>query len=118
MGKIYEVEHLKLHRAFAMKKLSVELAEHPEALARFQREAEAIASLRHPNVVAVTDWETLRDGSPAMIMELLRGRDLDQQLASGPMAWPTLGRIADEVMSALSAAHRAGIVHRDLKPQN
>ncbi len=119
MGSVYLVRHRKLRRKFALKKLAAALTRVPEALARFQREADVIAGFRHPNIVEIVDWETLEDGSPCMIMELLEGEDLGQRIAgAGPLPWPTLARIADETLSALSAAHRAGIVHRDLKPQN
>jgi serine/threonine-protein kinase len=119
MGAIYEVKHTRLPRRFALKKLSAALADDPEALARFRREADVVASLRHPNVVEIVDWETLDDGAPCMIMEFLAGEDVGARLAKrGPLDWQTLGRVADEVMSALGVAHRAGVVHRDLKPQN
>jgi eukaryotic-like serine/threonine-protein kinase len=119
MGSIYEVEHLRLGRQFALKTLSVDLARDAEALARFKREADAISKLRHPNVVEIVDWETLDDGSPCMVMELLHGEDLAAYLRqTGPLGWPALARIADQVMSALAAAHRGGITHRDIKPQN
>jgi serine/threonine-protein kinase len=119
MGQIYEVQHLRLRRSFAMKKLEREYAKNPEALARFHREADAVARLRHPHIVAITDWETLEDGSPCIIMEYLAGRDLAERIdRTGQLPWSFVGRIADQVMSALSAAHRAGVVHRDLKPSN
>ncbi len=119
MGAVYEVQHLNLRRNFALKRLSPELATREDALARFRREADVVASLRHPNVVEVTDWETLPDGTPCIVMEYLVGRDLRERInRTGALPWPFLGRIADEVMSALCAAHRAGIVHRDLKPEN
>ncbi len=119
MGAVYEVVHKSLGRSFAMKKLAADLVEDEEALMRFRREAEVVARFRHPNIVEVSDWETLDDGSPCIIMEFLSGEDLAHRLRrSGPLPWPSLGRIADQVMSALSVAHRGGIVHRDLKPQN
>src|SRR5258708_6751106 len=118
MGSIYEVRHRRLSRSFAVKKLDAALAD-SNALQRFRREVEVVARLRHPNIVAVTDWETFNDGAPCMVMEFLEGEDLDQHIRRvGAMAWPALAAVADQVMSALSAAHRAGIVHRDLKPHN
>src|SRR5262245_472569 len=119
MGAIYEVQHLRLRRTFALKRLSQSYAEDPVALTRFQREADVVARLRHPNVVEIVDWETLSDGSPCMIMELLRGEDLGQRLRrAGPLPWHLIARLGDQMLSALQVAHRAGIVHRDLKPQN
>ncbi len=119
MGAIYEVRHKKLKRLFAMKVLSAKLQRNSEALTRFQREADIIAKLRHPNVVEVIDIDSLADDSPCMIMELLTGEDLATRIKrSGPLPWSMLAQIADQVLSALAAAHQNGIVHRDLKPQN
>src|SRR5436309_266959 len=99
MGAIYEVRHLRLNRSFAMKVLPPGFQ--PEAMLRFEREAEIIARLRHRNVVEVVDVAELEDGSPCMVMELLSGEDLAARIARGPLAWEELGRIADEVLSAL-----------------
>src|SRR5262249_38646912 len=91
----------------------------PEALARFQREADVVAGLRHPNVVEIVDWDVTPDGEPCMVMELLRGEDLSQRLRKrGALPWPELGRIADQVLGALSGAHRAGIGHGARKREN
>jgi len=119
MGAIYEVRHLKLGRTFALKRLSDAYATDPTMLARFRREADIVARLRHPNVVEIVDWDTLDDGSPCLVMERLHGQDLAARLATeGPLPWPTIARIADAVLAALEVAHQAGIVHRDLKPKN
>lgn len=117
MGNVYEVSHAKLDRRFALKTLADDLVDDPEALARFRREADVIGRLKHPNIVEVVDWEEL-DGTPCIVMELLSGQLLADRLRNGPLDWPDLARIADEILSALSMAHGAGIVHRDLKPQN
>ncbi len=119
MGTIYEVCHQVLGRKFAMKTLSGQHAKDPIASARFFREANVVARLRHPNVVDVFGWEQLSDGSPCIVMEYLEGEDLAARLRqSGPMPWSAIARIGDEVLSALSATHDIGIVHRDLKPAN
>ncbi len=119
MGSIYEVRHTRLGRSFALKALAADLSRDAEALARFQREAETIAKLRHPSIVEVVDWDMLADGSPCMVMELLSGEDLAAHIRRrGPLPWPSVARTGDAVLSALSAAHRAGITHRDIKPQN
>ncbi|MBI5481017.1 MAG: serine/threonine protein kinase [Deltaproteobacteria bacterium] len=118
MGAVYEVRHRELGASFALKKLNPDLLDDEESLTRFRREAQVVARFRHPSIVGVTDWETLEDGSPCIIMELLQGEDLGTRLKRGALAWPALGSIADQVLSALSVAHRAGVVHRDLKPQN
>src|SRR5262245_3921760 len=96
MGSIYEVRHLKLRRTFALKRLSDALAADPVMLARFRREADVVASLRHPNVVEIVDWETLDDGAPCIVMERLHGHDLAQRIGErGPLPWHAIGRIAD-----------------------
>ena len=118
MGTIYEVRNTRLGRSFALKTLSSG-AQEGEVLARFRREAEIVAKLNHPNILDVVDWDLLEDGSPCMIMEYLRGEDLAMRVREGgPLSWPDFARIADQVLAALSVAHRAGVVHRDLKPQN
>jgi eukaryotic-like serine/threonine-protein kinase len=118
MGAIYEVRNTRLGRSFAIKTLSLEAAAHASRLQRFRREADVIARIKHPNIVEVIDWESLEDGSPAIVMEYLRGEDLAHRLARGPLAWPVLARIADQMLAAVSVAHAHGIVHRDLKPDN
>jgi eukaryotic-like serine/threonine-protein kinase len=119
MAEIYVVRHVDLNRDFVLKRLGAQLADNADALARFRREAKAIAALRHRHVVEVVDWATLDDGAPAMILELLTGEDLAARIdRTGPLAWRDLWRIADQALSALAAAHKIGIVHRDLKPAN
>jgi serine/threonine-protein kinase len=118
MSSVYEVKHTRLHRSFALKVLLPALGDHEEAKARFQREAEMLAGLNHPNVVEIVDWDQLTDGSPCMVLEYLHGATLRQRLVRGPLPWDAIGRIGDQVMSALTLAHRNGITHRDLKPEN
>ncbi len=118
MGSIYEVRNTRLGHSFAMKTLSRDVASDSRALQRFRREADVIAKIKHPNIVEIVDWETLDDGSPAMVMEYLRGEDLSKRLARGPLEWPFIAQVADQMLAALSIAHAHGIVHRDLKPQN
>jgi serine/threonine-protein kinase len=119
IGAIYEVRHTKLDRRFAMKTLAGDFAEDPDTLARFRREADVIAKLRHPNIVDIVDWDVTDAGAPYLVMELLRGENLALRLKrTGPMPWPIIGRVIDEMLAALTVAHRAGVVHRDLKPHN
>jgi serine/threonine-protein kinase len=118
MSVVYEVQHTKLARAFALKRLLPSLLRNQEALQRFEREAELLASLRHPNVVDISDWVQLPDGSPCMILEFLHGASLSVRLLRQPLEWETIARMADQAMSALQLAHRMGIIHRDLKPDN
>ncbi len=118
MSLVYEVQHVKLKRQFALKRLLPALVTNPEALLRFEREAEMLASLHHPNVVEITDWDTLPDGSPFMILEFLHGAHIRVRIERGQLPWDAIGRIGDQTMSALQLAHRLGITHRDLKPEN
>ena len=118
MSTVYEAEHVKLHRAFAIKRLHESFLDNEEALTRFEREANLLASMRHPNVVEISDWDTFPDGTPCMVLEFLHGNDLGVRLHHGPLPWEAIARIGDQAMSALALAHRNGITHRDLKPEN
>ena len=119
MCAIYELTHRALNRRFALKMLSPETAEDPDALVRFWREAEMVAGLCHPNIVSILDWDQLDDGSPFLVMELYDGEDLHDRIeCTGQLPLREVVRIADEVLAGLTVAHRAGIVHRDLKPPN
>jgi serine/threonine-protein kinase len=118
MSSVYEAKHTRLHRSFAIKVLLPQLLGNQEAQLRFQREAELLAGLTHPNVVEITDLEQVPDGSACMVLEYLHGGTLRQRLARGPLSWDAIARIGDQAMSALTLAHRNGITHRDLKPDN
>ena len=118
MSAVYEARHVKLQRQFAIKRLLSSLGDNAEAVERFQREAEMLAGLRHPNVVEVTDWTEFPDGAPCMVLEYLHGATLDRRMQRGPMPWDAIARIGDQTMSALTLAHRNGITHRDMKPEN
>jgi serine/threonine-protein kinase len=96
MGTIYEVRNLGLGRSFALKTLTAEAAEDLEVMVRFRREAEIVAKLRHPNIVEVVDWDNV-DGVPYLVMEYLRGEPLATRVRRGPLAWPELALIADQV---------------------
>ena len=118
MSVIYEAQHIKLMRQFAIKGLLPLFAHNEEAVERFQREAELIGGLRHPNVIDISDWVSLPNGTPGMVLEFLHGNSLHVRLQRSPMAWDAIARIGDQTMSALALAHRNGITHRDLKPEN
>ena len=118
MSSVYEAKHTKLHRSFAIKVLLPQLLDNEEAQVRFEREAEMLAGLHHPNVVEITDWTYLADGAPCMVLEYLHGATLRVRLARGALPWDAIARIGDQAMSALTLAHRNGITHRDLKPDN
>src|SRR5450432_1221631 len=108
MGEVYRAKDSKLKRDVAIKVLPETFARDPERMARFQREAEVLASLNHPNIAAIYGVE-----DRALIMELVEGRDL-----RGPLPMATALNYARQIAGALDAAHEKGIVHRDLKPAN
>ncbi len=119
MGRIYEVRHVSLRRSFAMKVLRPELARDEDLAERFIREATATASVKHPNVVQITDFGRLPDGTPYFVMDLLVGHTLGEVIkAGGPIATERAVRIVRKIAGALGAAHAVGVVHRDLKPDN
>ncbi len=123
MGIVYEVEHTVLGKRFAMKVLaSAVLARDPASSRRFVREARAAARVRHPGIVDVTDFGTLRDGRPYLVMELLSGLALHEVAAeAGALSAVEplrATRIMHQVCQALAAAHSCGVVHRDLTPAN
>ena len=118
MSVVYEVQHVKLKRQFALKRLLPQLMNNQEAMIRFEREAELLASLRHPHVVDIIDWDVLEDETPFMVLEFLHGAHIRVRLDRAPMSWEAIGRLGDQTMSALALAHRIGITHRDLKPEN
>ena len=119
MGEVYVATQLPIGRAVALKVMRSTLSTSAQAAARFEREARALATLSHPNIVTLFDFGRTDDGGLFMAMELLPGESLRARLN----AWgrlpvdKALGVIAD-VCRGLEAAHRAGIVHRDLKPDN
>jgi eukaryotic-like serine/threonine-protein kinase len=113
MGEVYRARDSKLKREVAIKVLPADVATDKERLARFQREAEVLASLNHPHIAQVFGLE---DG--ALVMELVEGDDLSQRIARGPIPIDEALPIAKQIAEALEAAHDAGIVHRDLKPGN
>jgi serine/threonine-protein kinase len=119
MGAVYEGEHVLIKRRVAIKCLHAHYANSPEIVARFHREALAATSIRHPNIVEVTDMGRFADGAFFMVLEYLDGRDWAADLAkAGPQPLGRVVHIMSQVCDALSAAHEKGIVHRDLKPEN
>jgi serine/threonine protein kinase len=121
MARVYRGYHPELDRYVAIKVLSPELVEEP-FLARFQREARAVAALRHPNIVQVHDFD-VRDGLYYMVMELLEGDTLqarlnDQRVRGQRMPRGEAVRVALDVLEGLAYAHSQGIIHRDIKPGN
>ena len=119
MGDVYRGRDTRLNRDVALKVLPDEFARDPERLGRFEREAQVLASLNHPNIAQIYGLENAANGQlTALVMELVEGEDLDVRIKRGPIATSEALAIAQQVALALDAAHEQGIVHRDLKPAN
>jgi eukaryotic-like serine/threonine-protein kinase len=117
MGEVYRARDTSLKRDVALKALPESFASDSERLARFQREAEVLASLNHPNIAAIYGLAQ-GNGIKALVMELIRGEDLADRIAHGPIPVDEALPIAKQIAEALEAAHEHGIIHRDLKPAN
>ena len=117
MGEVYRARDSKLDRDVAVKVLPESVAEDPDTLARFEREAKAVAALSHPNILAIHDFGR-HDGIAYAVMELLQGESLRGKLDTGPVSQRQAIDYALQIAKGLSAAHEQGIVHRDLKPDN
>jgi serine/threonine protein kinase len=120
MGRVYEARHTRISgKRFAVKLLHPQYARQPEVLSRFQREAEAAASLRSPHVIDVYDVDRTADGRPFIVSEYLEGKEFASYLeAAGQMPTGPAVRIVRQICKALMAAHANGVVHRDMKPEN
>ncbi len=118
MGVVYRVEHLRMGKIAAMKVLHRDLAQDPEIVQRFEREAAAVSRLHHPHTVQVFDFGNAQ-GALYLIMEYVRGLDLARIVSrDGPIPWPRCAPLFAQICGALQEAHELGIVHRDLKPEN
>src|SRR5262245_14338639 len=117
MGEVYRARDDRLHRDVAIKVLPEAFARDPDRRARFEREAQAIAGLSHPNILAIFDVGLDADVTYA-VTELLDGETLRERLAGGPIPLRKSVEYASQIARGLSAAHDKGIVHRDLKPEN
>src|SRR5450755_3822899 len=117
MGEVYRARDSKLGREVALKVLPPDMARDPERLARFQREARAVAALNHPHIVTIYSVEEL-DGVHFLTMELVEGQSLDRRISENGLPLDQIVEIASALADSLAAAHEKGIVHRDLKPAN
>src|SRR5688572_22291844 len=117
MGEVYRARDTKLNRDVAIKVLPGVFASDPERLARFEREAQLLASLNHPHIAQIHGVEAYGKAH-ALVMELVEGEDLGERLARGALSLDEAVAIAKQLVEALEAAHDRGIIHRDLKPAN
>ena len=117
MGQVYQATDTTLNRQVALKILPEAFASDPDRLARFQREAQVLASLNHPNIAAIYGIEE-SGGTRALVLELVEGPTLADRIAQGPIPLDEALPIAKQIAEALEAAHEAGVIHRDLKPAN
>ncbi len=117
MGEVYRARDPRLEREVAIKVLPAEVSRDPDRLARFEREAKALAALSHPNILAIHDFGREGDVTYA-VTELLEGETLRPRVGRGALPWREAVEIGASIAEGLSAAHAAGIVHRDLKPEN
>src|SRR5439155_19808072 len=117
MGQVYRARDSRLNRDVAIKILPDHFAADADRLARFTREAQTLAALNHPNIAHMYGLEEA-GGVRALVMELVEGEDLAEQMRRGPIPIDAAVDIARQIAEALEAAHEQGIVHRDLKPAN
>jgi serine/threonine protein kinase len=116
MGTVFSAEHLDLGRLVAIKVLDRGSHHDPAHATRFQREAELVSRIGHPNIVAVYDFGQTAEGSPYYVMEHLSGETLRSRVKRGPLSIAEVRSIFTPLLSAIAAAHAINVIHRDLKP--
>ena len=117
MGEVYRAKDTKLERDVAIKVLPKDFAANPERMARFEREAKALARLNHPNVAAIHGFDQ-QDGIYFLVLELIEGETLQERIQRGPISVEETLQLFQQIAEALESAHEQNIVHRDLKPAN
>jgi len=117
MGEVYRATDTRLNRQVALKVLPPVFAQDEQRMGRFEREAQVLASLNHPNIASIYGLEEA-NGTRVLVMELVDGEDLSDRIARGPIPLDEALPIARQVTEALEDAHEKGIIHRDLKPAN
>jgi hypothetical protein len=117
MGEVYRARDTRLGREVAIKVLPAEVANDPERLARFEREAKAVSALNHPHIVTLHEVGT-SDAGPYLVLEKIEGQSLRELLKAGPLPIRRILGLGVQIADGLAKAHEAGIVHRDLKPEN
>jgi serine/threonine-protein kinase len=117
MGIVYKARQLGLNRLVALKMIRAGTGALPSEVARFRAEAEAIARLRHPNIIQIYEVGYTQ-GQPYLSLELVEGGTLAQQLTKAPLPAYQAAELTQTLAEAMHAAHQAGVVHRDLKPGN
>lgn len=118
MGTVYRATQLGIERMVAVKILHPELANQPEAVLRFHREAKVVSTLNHPNIVHIYLFGHLPDGNLYIVQEFVRGRSLSVDMEQGTIGLRRTLHIADQILSAIGEAHANGVIHRDIKPEN
>lgn len=119
MGRVYRAEQRALGRTVAVKVIHPHLLSDENSTVRFMTEARAASQLNHPNSVSVIDFGKTEDGQPYLVMEFLRGKDLARvAYEQGPLPFPRIANVLQQVLQALAEAHALHIIHRDLKPEN
>jgi serine/threonine-protein kinase len=118
VGVLYEVQHQETQRTLTLEKLGLPPKDDPGAFERFRHDADVVAKLHHPNIAEIVEWQTLEDGSRCLLIEHPEGEDLATRMKKGVPPWSMVSAVAEQVLTALEAAHQAGVIHGALTPQD